>query len=167
MDQLPALKQMESTLAMTTERTGVLHGKLEDLLFRAQKIASLKKSGGNSMDSMFGYDLQTFRRDVRNFSHEVGALPTALGTIERSAVFDEPSAKLASSVMRYADRLRKALENLADNARLAHSHIRESDHKVEAWYVTQEVDQLAEKGKALPTIANKILIICSTRPAGG
>lgn len=167
MEQLPALKQMESTLTMITERTGVLHGKLEDLLFRAQKIASAKKSGGSPTDSMFGYDLQAFRRDVRNFGHEVSALPTAMGLIERNAVYDETSVKFASSLMRLADRLRKALESLADNARLAHNHIRESDHKVEAWYVVQEVDQLAEKGKALPTIANKILIAVSTKTAGG
>lgn len=167
MELLSALKQAESTLTLISDRVGVLKAKLEDLVFRAQKIAQLKKAGGNSTDSMFGYDLQAFRRDVRTFSHEVSALPTTLGGIERTAVYDENAAKLASSLMRLADRLRKALEGLYDQALMAHSHIRESDHKVEAWYIVQEVEQMAEKGKLLPTIANKVLIVVSTPPGKG
>ncbi|MBI3554497.1 MAG: hypothetical protein HY077_18540 [Elusimicrobia bacterium] len=152
--------------SITADRISALHGKLEDLLFRAQRIASSEKNKLKSMDTMFGYDLQNFRREVRTFSHEIGGLPNLLGGIERAASFDEASVRPAQSVMRIADRLSKSLRTFHDHALLAHSHIRAADHKIEAWYLVQEVEQMSQKGQSLPTIANKVVIRVSTPPAG-
>ena len=109
-------------------------------------------------DSMFGYDLQNFRRDVRNFSHEVAALPNLVGGIERTAVFDPEAVKAAQSLQRICARINNTLKMLADQAMLAHGHIREADHRVEAWYLAQELEAMASKGQTLPTICSKLLL---------
>jgi len=167
METISALKQTEGRLLLVTDKVTTLSAKLEDLTFRAQRIATAKKNGAKSNDSMFTYDLQNFRRDLRTFSHEVASLPSAIGSIERGAVFDEGAVKFASSVWRVCDRLNKALAALHNQALMAHSHIRESDARIEAWYVVQEIEQMAEKGKVLPNSANKILIRVSTAEAPG
>lgn len=158
MEQRSALKQAESTLVLAADRISGMGGKLEDLFFRAQRIASALKNNLKSNDSMFGYDLQNFRKEVRSFSHEVAALPNLVGGIERTAVYDEESVKAAQSLQRICERINKNLKNLADQAMMAHSHIREADHKVEAWYLAQELEQMAQKGQTLPTVCNKLVL---------
>jgi hypothetical protein len=165
MELLSALKQCEGTLSLTGDKISTLAGKLEDLLFRAQRIAAAKKNNLKSTDTMFGYDLQNLRRDIRSFSNDMGGLPTVIGSIERTAVYDEGALRYAQSVMRLAERVAKLVKALADQALLAHTHIRESDSKIEAWYLVQEAEQLAQRGQTLPSIANKIVIKVSTPPA--
>lgn len=169
METLSALKQTEGRLMLVTDKVSGLSSKLEDLVFRAMRIASVKKNGGKSTDTMFTYDLQVFRRDLRAFSADIGSLPSAIGSIERTASYDEACVKFASSCWRTCDRLSKALGSLHNQALLAHSHIRESDAKIEAFYIVQEIEQMAEKGKMLPNAANKILIVVSTptQPGSG
>jgi hypothetical protein len=165
MEQSRALKQLESRLSLLGDHVSVLSGKLEDLLFRAQRIAHALKDDAKAQvgDSMFGYDLQNFRRDVRAFGNDAGGLSAAIGSIERSAQFDEPSVALAQAVMRLSERLHKGLGLLLDQAVLAHQHIRQAEHKVEAWYMVQEVESLVQQVQVLPGIANKVLIAVSTK----
>ncbi len=158
MEVLQALKQTEASLSLTADRISALDGKLEDLLFRAQRIASAAKNNLKTNDTMFGYDLQGFRRDVRAFGHEITGLPNMIGALERAAEFSEPAIRPAQAVMRACERVNRALKGLHDRALLAHQHIREAEHKVEAWYLVQEVEQMAQKGQSLPTLANKVLI---------
>lgn len=165
METISAIKQTESRLLTISEKITNLGAKLEEIVFRAQRIAAAKKKGDKSTDTMFSYDLQGFRRDLRSFSHDIGSLPAALGSIERNASFDETAIKFAASIMRVAERLSKGLGALHDQALLAHSHIRESDSKVEAWFIIQELEQMADKGKSLPSAANRIMLIISTPPA--
>jgi hypothetical protein len=166
METLAGLKQMEGTLSTVCDHTSAMKAKLEDLLFRAQRIAASEKSHMKSTDTMFGYDLQIFRRSVRTFSQEVSTLPVALGSIERTAVYDEKAAKFATAVMRLAMRLSNGLRGLHDTATLAHQHIRTADHRIEAWYLAQEIEELLMRGQGLPTVANKIVILTQTPPAG-
>lgn len=166
METLAGLKQMESTLSITCDRVNTLKAKLEDLIFRAQRISAASKNNLKSSDTMYGYDLQHFRRDVRTFSAEIQGLPVSLGTIERAAAYDPQAAKFAASVMRLCGRLSQSLRSLHDMALLAHQHIRAADHKIEAWRMAQEVEELATHGQGLPTVANKIVIATSTPPAG-
>lgn len=166
MDTTAGLKQIEGQLSLTCDRISSMKGKLEDLLFRAQRISAAQKSNMPNNDSMFGYDLQHFRRDIRTFSMEVQGLPTVLGSIERTASYDVKAAKFAQSVMRLTMRLSQALRSLHDTAVLAHQHIRAADHKIEAWYVAQEIEELVMRGQSLPTSANKIVISVTTPPKG-
>ncbi|UPT72418.1 MAG: hypothetical protein M0D55_10510 [Elusimicrobiota bacterium] len=83
MDLVPGLKQLEGTLSLTADRIGVVKAKMEDILFRAQKIASAAKNNMKDTDSMFGWDLNNYRRDLRTFGMELAALPTALGSMEK------------------------------------------------------------------------------------
>ncbi|NNN07254.1 MAG: hypothetical protein HKL90_15275 [Elusimicrobia bacterium] len=166
MDSLPALKQMESQLSIVCDRVSTLRAKLEDLLFRAQRISAAQKNMMANNDMMFGYDLQHFRRDVRGFSGELSSIPTVMGSIERTASYDEKAAKFAQNVMRLSTRLSQSLRALHDMSLLAHQHIRAADHKIEAWYMAQDVEELVMRGQGLPTSANKIVIATSTPPRG-
>ncbi|MBI5241862.1 MAG: hypothetical protein HY926_15425 [Elusimicrobia bacterium] len=170
MEQGKALRQLEGKLSMVGDHVSVLSGKLEDLLFRAQRIAhSLKEDGKSKVkvaDTMFGYDLQTFRRDVRAFGQEAGGLSSVLGSLEHGAAYDESSVMHAQAVMRLADRAHKGVSALLDKAVLAHQHIREAEHKVEAWYMVQEMTSLAQMTQVLPGMANKVLLGVSSRKAG-
>jgi len=164
METLQALKQMEGTLALTGDKVSALKSKLEDLLFRAQRIANAQKNNLPNNDTMFGYDLQRFRRDVRAFGTELSSIPTVLGSIERTAAPDDKSAKFATDVMRLCMRLTQNLRALHDMSLLAHQHIRSADLKVEAWYLAQDVEEMVMRGQGLPTVANKI-VMATTRPA--
>lgn len=167
MDTLPALKQMEGTLSVTGDRAHGLQTKIEDLMFRAQRISAAAKNGMPNSDTMFGYDLQHVRRSVRAFAQELSAVPTMMGSIERTAAYDEKAVKFASGVMRLCTRLAQIMKALHDSTLIAHQHIRQNDHKIEAWYLAQEVEELVQKAQGLPATANKIVIAVSTPPAGG
>jgi hypothetical protein len=165
MEQVSSLKQMESQLSITCDKVITIKAKMEDFLFRAQRIASNMKNGMGNNDMMFGYDLQGFRRVIRAFSQELSGLPGLMGSIERSAAYDDKAAKYAQSVMRLSMRLSQSLRALHDTSLLAHQHIRTADHKIEAWYLAQDVEELVMRGQGLPTSANKIVIATSTPPS--
>lgn len=167
MELLSALKQLEGQISVMGDRITMTKGKLEDLLFRAQRISAAAKNNMPVHDAMFGYDLQAFRRGLRVLGSDIAALPPLFGSLERQAVFDEKALKFGQSVMRMASRLATNLKSLHDTALLAHQHIRAADHKMEAWYIAQEIEEMAQKGASLPTTANKIVIGLSTPPAGG
>lgn len=162
MELMSALKGAESTMTLVSDHVSALHGKLEDLLFRAQRIAAAEKNGTKNNDSMFSSDLQHFRNDIRTFSHEIGGLGNVVGGIERQAEYNEAAVKPAQSLMRICERLAKSLKALADLASLAHQHIREANCKTEAWFLFQEVEQMAQKAQSLPTTGNKVVIRVST-----
>lgn len=166
MEQLSALRQLERGLSLFSDRVAMLQGKLEDLVFRSQRIANALKNNLQVQDTMFGYDLQNFRREIQRFANEVGALPNTLAGMERTASFQDEAVRNAQDVMRLTDRLSKALKTLHDQTLLAHQHIRQSDHKIEAWYLAQEIEEMAQKAQALPALANKVVIKVSTPPGG-
>jgi hypothetical protein len=161
METLSGLKQIEGTLSLTCDKVNALKAKLEDLLFRAQRIANAQKNGMPNNDSMYGYDLQKYRREIRTFSTDLSGLPVLLGSIASSAVPDERAAKFASSVMRLSGRLAQAMRALHDLSLLAHQHIRAADLKIEAWYLAQEIEEMVMRGQGLPTVANKIVMATS------
>ncbi|MBI3289609.1 MAG: hypothetical protein HYZ74_08850 [Elusimicrobia bacterium] len=150
-----------------SDRVISVKAKLEDLLFRAQRIATAAKNNVPSNDLMYGYDLQGFRKNLRAFSSDMSALPTLLGSLERQAAYDQGALKLAQSVMRLTARLLQSLNALHETALLAHQHIRLSNHKMEAWYIAQEVEEFVQKAQSMPTTANKIVIATSTPPTDG
>src|SRR3569623_861674 len=104
MEITAGLKQMEATLSMVCDHTNAMKAKLEDLLFRAQRIAAAQKNNMGVTDTMFGYALQ---------------------------------------------------------------HIRQSDHKIEAFYLSNVIEELVMRAQGLPTTANKIVIITQTPPKPG
>lgn len=168
MELRAALKMAESTLTLNADRVSALSGKLEDIWFRAQRLANAIKNKLPVQDTMFGQDLQKFRAEVRTFSHEVAALPNIVGSIERTAYYDEEAQKAAGSLQRICERIAKQLKSLADTAHLAHGHMRVPEHKIEAWYLAQECEEMADKGRALPTLCNKLVLRVNdakTKPA--
>jgi hypothetical protein len=164
METLAGLKQMEGTLSITCDKINAMKAKLEDLLFRAQRISNAAKNGLPNNDTMFGYDLQKFRRDVRTFGTEISGLPVLLGAIATGAAPDERSAKFATSVQRLAMRMSQSLRSMHDLSLLAHQHIRAADLKIEAWYLAQEVEEMVMRGQGLPTVANKIVMATAKAP---
>jgi hypothetical protein len=166
MDLVPGLKQLEGTLAITADRINVVKAKLEDLLFRAQKISAAAKNNMKDNDTMYGYDLQNFRRDLRTFGMDLTALPGLLASMERAAEYDLNAAKFATGVMRAASRVANSMKILHDMSLLAHQHIRANDHKILAWYIAQEIEEMGQKCMGLPATANKIVILTTTPKPG-
>lgn len=166
MDLVPGLKQLEGTLSLTADRINVVKSKLEDLLFRAQKISAAAKNNMKDNDSMYGYDLQNFRRDLRTFGMDLAALPGALASMERVAEYDVAAGKFATGVMRAASRVGNSMKTLHDMSLLAHQHIRQNDQKILAWYIAQEIEEMAQKCAGLPATANKIVIAVTTEKPG-
>jgi len=166
MDLVPGLKQLEGTLGITADRVSVVKAKLEDLLFRAQKIAAAARNNMKDNDTMYGWDLQNFRRDLRTFGMDLTTLPGLLASLERGAEYNPDAVKFATGVMRSASRVANSMKNLHDMSLLAHQHIKLNDHKILAWYVAQEIEEMAQKCLGLPAVANKIVILCSTPKPG-
>ena len=165
MDLVPGLKQLEGQLGLTADRINGVKAKLEDLLFRAQKISAAAKNNMKDNDTMYTYDLQNFRRDIRTFGMEITTLPGLLASMERGASYDPAAAKFATGVMRASSRVANALKTLHDMSLLAHQHIRATDQKMLAWYIAQEIEEMAQKGLGMPATANKIVIAATTPPA--
>ncbi|MCM2304889.1 MAG: hypothetical protein NDJ72_09320 [Elusimicrobia bacterium] len=166
MDLVPGLKQLEGTLSLTADRITIIKSKLEDLLFRAQKISAAAKNNMKDNDTMYGYDLQNFRRDLRTFGMDISGLSGLLAGMERIAVYDAAAGKFATGVMRGASRVSNSMKTLHDMSLLAHQHIRQNDQKILAWYIAQEIEEMMQKCAGLPAIANKIVLACSTeKPA--
>ena len=158
MEQLNALKQAESTLSLINGKVSAIAAKLEDLVFRAQRIATAKKNRQVSNDAMFGYDLQNFRGEIRRFGSDIDSLPNIIGSIERQAVPDDESVRRAQTILRLVTHLSQALRNLHEQAQVTHHAIRESDFKIQAWYLVQEIEQVAQRGQTLPTAANRVVL---------
>ncbi len=162
MEQQQALKDLEGTLSLIGDHAAALAGKLEGLFFRAQRIAHASKEGGSSGDTMFSYDLKNFRQELRSFSLEVEGISVRLGTLARTAVYEEGALSRAQAVMRLAERLHRAVSSFQEQAFLAHQHIRRTEHKMDAWYLVQESEELSARSQAMPGTANKLLIAVST-----
>ncbi|UPT72419.1 MAG: hypothetical protein M0D55_10515 [Elusimicrobiota bacterium] len=73
--------------------------------------------------------------------------------------------KFATGVMRAASRVANAMKALHDMSLLAHQHVRAADHKITAWYIAQEIEEMGQKCAGLPATANKIVIAVSATPA--
>lgn len=148
---------------MAGDQISAMAGKLEGLLSRALRISRALRDGAKATpDQMFGYDLQHFRHNVRDFGNSITGLSSQLNSLERHGSYDEKLVRGGQSVMRLCDRLNRSLAALLDEARLAHEHIRQADHKVEAWYLVQELEALEQRARPLSGVANKILIKVST-----
>ena len=167
MEIVAGLKQVEGQLSLMADRVVAVSAKLEDLLYRAQRIAAAVKNGAVNSDTMYGYDLQNFRQSLRTFAMDLGALPPMLGSLERQAVYSLEAVKYAQSVMRNTSRMAQALKALHEMALLAHQHIRMADHKIHAWHIAKEVEEMALQMQGLPMSANRILIASSTSPEAG
>lgn len=169
MEQDRGLKQMESALSLAGDHVSVLVSKLESLLGRANRISRQTENSPKAQitDTMFGYDLQNFRRDVRTLAVEMAGLSTILGTIERSARGSDADLLRAQAVLRLAGRLQNYTRTLQDHSLQAHQSIRACEHKVEAWYLVQEVEALLSTTQPLAGIANKVVVAVSSLAENG
>jgi hypothetical protein len=165
MEIVAGLKQVDGQLSLMIDRVSVVSAKLEDLLYRAQRISAAIKNGVVSTDIMYGYDLQNFRQSLRTFAMDLATLPPILGSLERQASYNLEAVKFAQSVMRNTSRMAQALKALHEMALLAHQHIRTADHKMHAWHISKEIEEMALQMQGLPMSANRVLIASSTPKA--
>ncbi|MCX5795894.1 MAG: hypothetical protein NTY77_10400 [Elusimicrobia bacterium] len=171
MGQLLALQQAEIRLSAVSVRVVVLSRMLEDLLFRAQRMSRALKddAGADAADSTFGRDLQALRGDVHVFGRDSAGLSAALAGIEPPAGRGEPSSARVQAVRRLTHRLHRSLAALLDQAVLAHRHLLEAEHKVEAWGLVEELGAVSQQAQVLAGIANRLLAAagggtCSPEP---
>ena len=161
MNLLSGLKQIEGALSLACDKAQILKIKLEDLVFRAQRISSAMKTLTTHHDPMYGHDLQRYRREILSFREDLSTLSSQLNSLSEKAVPEEKSLQFAQSVLRRAMLLGQSLRSLYDSALLAHQHIRAADLKVEAWYLAQEIEGMQSLSHGLPAMANKIVISTS------
>ena len=153
-------KQTEGRLGIVGDKVSQLSAKLEDLSMRARKIGNQLKEKGKTTDSMFGNDLQIYRRDVRAFAMEAVTLSAQLGNIEREMTNQlVPGVdKQAQALMRLAGRVAKAIQALHSTALMAHQLMKEPEHRIQGFYIVQEVEEMVQKTQGLPNIAQKIVL---------
>jgi hypothetical protein len=156
MDALTGLRNADTILHQMGARIPALAGRLDDLNMRAHRIASAKRSGnGTHHDPTFVHDIQIFRRELNTLGQDLELLPDVMSRVHRVGEYVKEADDMAISLQRLCDRLGKMIANLEDSARLAHSHIRNSDAAVEAWYVVQQTAALAEKWRPVSKAAER------------
>jgi hypothetical protein len=160
-------KQAEGKLALVGDKTTHMLAKLEDICTRARKISNQLKEKGKTTDSMFGTDLGIFRRDCRSFGMEVITLSSTLSGILRDLTNEsEPGHEKASqALMRVAGRISKGIAVLRDTAMMAHQLMKEPDHRIQAFYINQELTEMVDKTQGLPNIAQKIVLTAAEADA--
>lgn len=156
MESASGLKQAEGKISLTADKVAAYEARLEDLAFRAQRIASAAQNGRKTTDSNFGYELQNFRKEMRHFRQDIESLPASLSTLERGT-FSPEDEKAAQSLARSAIRLVKGLTTLHERSLLAHQHIRAAEYKMDAWYLSQELEEMKQKAQSLPEHAARII----------
>ncbi|MDD5628917.1 MAG: hypothetical protein PHU21_07625 [Elusimicrobia bacterium] len=159
MDQILALQQAEIKLSDVSGRVVVLSCMLEDLLFRAQRMARAATGdpAAEAARAAFAGDLRALRRDVHSFGRDYAGLAAALSGIEPPAGPDEPSAARVRTVRRLTARLHRSLATLLDQAVLAHRHMREAEHKAQAWGLVEELGNVSQQAETLAAEANRLL----------
>jgi hypothetical protein len=146
MDTLTGLRNAEMALLQIGSRLPSIVGKLDDVTMRAHRIAAAKRLGNHAYrDPAFVHDIQVFRRELNTLAKDTDLVPDLLARIHRIGDYQKDADELALSLQRLCGRLGKMIATLEDSARLAHSHIRNSDAAVEAWYVVQQTAALLER----------------------
>ena len=150
--------EAENRLSLAADHVHSLSCRLEDLLFRAQRVAHALKRNAPSHDRMFGEDLNALRRDVRAFNNELEEILRVLTGLARPGPYKEEYSRHAQTVNNRSHLLVNAVAALHEQALLAHQHIRQADHRSEAWYLTQEAERLVEQCQPFPSITTQIVI---------
>ena len=158
MEQLPGIRRASENLSLLCDKMTAMGGHLDDLLTRAIRIANAVKNNMKISDTMFPLDLQGFRNDIKAFNTEIVNLPNMIGSIERSAHYEEAAIEEMRALQRLIERLHNTVQSLYDRAHLAHQYIRQTDFKIEAWYLVQDMEQMVDRTRGLPTMGNRILM---------
>ncbi|MDD5628732.1 MAG: hypothetical protein PHU21_06685 [Elusimicrobia bacterium] len=153
-----AIKDAQDALSRASERGRALSGKLEDLVFRAQRIARAIKNGTQVPDSMFGRDLKEFRLDIRSYGTELSGLPNVLTGVAQSARLDPGAKAPAQAISQLSQQIHENLLALEDQGQLASQHIRGAEYKSEMGYLYAEIHGLLVRAQDLPSIADQIVL---------
>ena len=122
-------------LIVIYDRCGVFHGRIEDLMFRAQRIASALKMNAGGKDPDFESDLKLFRNDLKKFRFEVEEALSAVRALSEEG-YKSFNSRLIG--------LHGRFNGLADYVALAHQRMPMPDSRLEAWYCLREVSEMID-----------------------
>ncbi|MCX5796062.1 MAG: hypothetical protein NTY77_11255 [Elusimicrobia bacterium] len=158
------IKEAQDALSRASEHGRALSRKLEDLVFRAQRIARALKNGTSVPDSMFARDLKEFRLDIRNFGTELGVLPNALAGVAQSARLDPGAGAPAQAISQLSQQIHDNMLALEDQGQLASQHLRGAEYKSDMGYLFAEIHGLVVRAQGLPAIADQIVSQAKAAP---
>ena len=149
------------------DRVGLLQTRMEDLLFRAQRVSNAIRNNQKMRDGLFADDLQTARRAIRSFLQDASAIPGLLDWLDRETSYSPLLLIRARSLLSLATRFQKETSNLTETARMLHNSIIKPEDKIDAWYVTQELETGAQKFQGFPFLISSRIVSKLSTPAGG
>lgn len=152
MEEKRLFKIAEERFVEFSDKAGLLQSRMEDLHFRAIRISNALKNKQKSRDALFGEDLALMRRAVRTFSQECSSLPGLMDWLEREAHYDPELAGSARALLSIVSTLQKSMTAFCEQSRMLHQYVHDSDMKMEAWYMVQDIETLAQKMQVYPFI---------------
>ncbi|MBI4678250.1 MAG: hypothetical protein HY748_11775 [Elusimicrobia bacterium] len=169
MEQERLLNLGEERFTEFTDKVQGMTARAEDLLFRAQRWANAVKNKTAYKDNLFADDLQILRRHVRSFIQDSTSLAGLMEWIDRECHFDPDTRALdkARSLLKMVSQFEKDLANLNEQLRHLHHLVPETDLKVEAWYMVQDVEVLYDKAKGYPFLISSRVMLKISTPENG
>ena len=137
------------SLGKTKDRCGALHGRLEDLLFRAQRIALAEKRERKNPDHFFHEDLIIFRNDVRESRQEIGELAAEAAAVASSLLQNHGNRKRLEIVSILARQIHASLASLSEYASLAYQRMPERADRIQSWYCLGDINEMIKSAQKM------------------
>jgi FtsZ-binding cell division protein ZapB len=153
-EQNSALRSAEDRLARALKRVQLLQSRVEDLLYRSQRLANSVRRSRPAEDASLSRDLLSLREELRAFGEELQAIPALLARLEGGP--ERRPRGLSRSAASLIERMDAGLRTLLEQSRLAHEHVRPQALKPEAWALVQDADLLAARAKGLKDAAARL-----------
>lgn len=167
MEQKRLCKLLEEKFTEFSDKISGLQGRLEDLLFRAQRLANALKRNQGAQDILFKDDLELLRRATRTFVNDATILPEMVEWLDREAHFDPDDVAPIRTLLAQASQVQKDMAGLCEQCRMLHQFIPEAELRIQAWYMVQDLEGIGHKFQMFPnTISTRILNKVSTPPPG-
>lgn len=164
MEEKRLFKIAEARFVELSDKAGLLQSRLEDLYFRAIRIANALKNKQKNRDALFGEDLTLLRRAVRAYSQDCLNLPGLMDWLEREAHYAPDLAESAGALLKVVSALQKTTLAFCEQARLLHQYIHDADAKMEAWYAVQDMEIVAQKIQTYPLLISGRIMAKLTAP---
>jgi hypothetical protein len=162
MDQVRLLKQVMQTLDEFANKIKATHGRCEDIQFRAHRLETWFKNQTNVRavppDRAFPDDLKLLRRDVKRLIQEFNFVPGWLAKIERATVPQPDAVDVAIKASRSASQFQQVVMTLLAPLQMTYNHLKIAEWKIDAWFLSQEIESWGKEIVAIPLRCHKILL---------
>lgn len=158
---------VEDRIHKVSDHLKFLQVKMEDYVFRAQRLVTAIKAGIPIKDKGFGEDMLILRKELITFGADVIDLPNMIGRLEMDARYEADELKrfqqvnMVQVVHRETMGLQKEMQNLSGTAGLLHQHARQTPFVQESMYIGIEIEKMVERTDRLPMRVHKAVLALS------